>query len=66
MKNPSKRGIKRMLPLGRLPLWGREGGTLLTAAEIKRISQKRGFQQSPQYPTSNPVSLILTDPDMKF
>jgi hypothetical protein len=35
-----------MLPLGCLPLWGREGVTLLAAAENKRITGKRGFQQS--------------------
>jgi hypothetical protein len=35
-----------MLPLGCLPLWGKEGVTLLAAAENKRITGKRGFQQS--------------------
>jgi hypothetical protein len=44
MKNPDKRGGKGMLPLGCLPLWGREGVTLLAAAENKRITGKRGFQ----------------------
>jgi hypothetical protein len=46
MKNPDKSGGKGMLPLGCLPLWGREGITLLSAAENKRITGKRGFQQS--------------------
>jgi hypothetical protein len=46
MKNPDKRGGKGMLPLGYLPLWGREGVTLRAAAENKRITGKRGFQQS--------------------
>jgi hypothetical protein len=35
-----------MLPTCYLPLWGREGVTLLAAAENKRITGKRGFQQS--------------------
>jgi len=34
-----------MLPLGCLPLWGREGVTLLAVAENKRTTGKRGFQQ---------------------
>jgi hypothetical protein len=46
MKNPDKRGGKGMLPLGCLPLWRREGVTLLAAAENERITGKRGFQQS--------------------
>jgi hypothetical protein len=46
MKNPDKRGGKGMLPLGYLPLGGREGVTLLAAAENKRITGKRGFQQT--------------------
>jgi len=46
-KNPDKRGGKGMLSLGCLPYWGREGVTLLAAAENKRITGKRGFQQSP-------------------
>jgi hypothetical protein len=35
-----------MLPACCLPLWGREGVTLPAAAENKRITGKRGFQQS--------------------
>jgi hypothetical protein len=46
MKNPDKRGGKGMLPLGCLPLRGREGVILLAAAENKRITGIRGFQQS--------------------
>ena len=34
-----------MLPLGCLPLWGREGVTILTAAEYKQMIRKIGFQQ---------------------
>jgi hypothetical protein len=33
MKNPDKKGGKGMLPACCLPLWGREGVTLLAAAE---------------------------------
>jgi hypothetical protein len=40
MKNPDKKGDKGMLPTCCLPLWGREGVTLLSAAENKRITQK--------------------------
>jgi len=32
-----------MLPLGYLPLWGREGVTLRAAAEKKRITGKKDF-----------------------
>jgi hypothetical protein len=46
MKNLNKRGGKGMLLLGCLPLWEREGVTLLAAAENKRITGKIGFQQS--------------------
>jgi len=38
--------FKGMLPLGCLPHWGREGVTLLTAAEYKIMIRKIGFQQS--------------------
>ena len=37
-----------MLPLGCLPLWGREGVTLTAAADNYRMTEKRGFQQSPE------------------
>jgi hypothetical protein len=46
MKNPDKRGGTGMLPACCLPLWGREGVTILAAAENKGITGKRGFQQS--------------------
>jgi hypothetical protein len=49
MKNLNKRGGKGMLPLGCLLLWGREGVTLLAAAENKRITGKRGLQQSQKF-----------------
>ena len=35
MKTSEKRGVKGMLPLGCLPLWGREGVTLQVVAENK-------------------------------
>jgi hypothetical protein len=35
-----------MLSLGGLPLWGREGVTLPVTAKNKRMTGKRGFQQS--------------------
>jgi hypothetical protein len=41
MKNLNKRGGKGMFPACCLPLWGREGVTLLAAAENKRITQKK-------------------------
>jgi hypothetical protein len=41
MKNLNKRGGKGMLPTCCLPLWGREGVTLMAAAENKRITQKK-------------------------
>ena len=34
-----------MLPASRIPLWEREGVTLLAAAENKRITGKRGFHK---------------------
>jgi len=43
---PKKEGVKGMLPACCLPLWGREGVTLLAAAENYRMTGKRGFQQS--------------------
>jgi len=45
MKNLNKRRGKRMLPAGCLPLWVRQGVTLLAAAENKRNTGKGGFQQ---------------------
>jgi hypothetical protein len=41
MKNLNKKGGKEMLPACCLPLWGREGVTLLAAAENKRITLKK-------------------------
>jgi hypothetical protein len=43
---PKKEGVKGMLPACCLPLWGREGVTLIAAAENYRMTEKRGFQQS--------------------
>jgi hypothetical protein len=43
---PKKEGVKGMLPACCLPLWGREGVTLIAATENYRMTEKRGFQQS--------------------
>ena len=40
-ENTSKVGVKGVLPLGCLPLWGREGVTLIAAAEINLVTGKR-------------------------
>ena len=42
----SEWGVKGMLPLGRLPLWGREGVTLIYTDEDLQVTGKRGFLQS--------------------
>jgi hypothetical protein len=47
MKNLNKSGGKGMLPACCLPLWGREGVTLLAAAENKRITQKKRISTKP-------------------
>jgi hypothetical protein len=47
MKNSKMRGVKGMLPLGCLPLWGREGVPLIVAAENKQAMGKKRFRQSP-------------------
>jgi hypothetical protein len=44
---PKKEHVKEMLPLGCLPLWGREGVTLIAATENYRMTGKRGSQKSP-------------------
>jgi len=44
---PEKEGVKGMIPACCLPLWGREGVTLIAAAENYQMTEKRGFQQSP-------------------
>jgi hypothetical protein len=41
-----EKGVKGVLPLGYLPLWVREGVTLIIAEENKQPMEKRGFQQS--------------------
>jgi hypothetical protein len=48
MKNLNKRGGKGMLPACCFPLWGREGVTLLAAAENKRITQKKRISTKPK------------------
>jgi hypothetical protein len=45
IKKSDKRGGQGMFPLCCLPNWGREGVTLIAAADNKLISEK-GFQQS--------------------
>jgi hypothetical protein len=47
MKNLNKRGGRGMFSLGCLPLWGREGVTLLAAAENKRITKKKRISIKP-------------------
>jgi hypothetical protein len=39
-------GVKGMLPLGCLPLWGREGVTLLYAEKDWHVMGKREFLKS--------------------
>jgi hypothetical protein len=41
-----KKGVKGMLPLGCLPLRGREGVTLPAAAENMRITGKEDFNRA--------------------
>ena len=36
-------GVKGVLPLGCLPLWGKEGVTLIAAAEINLVMGKKNF-----------------------
>jgi len=45
-----KRGGQGDAPLGLPSLWGREGITLIAAAENYKMTGKRGVQQSPYYP----------------
>jgi hypothetical protein len=40
-----KGGVKGMLPLGCLPLWGREGVTLIAAVEINFMTKKEVRQR---------------------
>jgi hypothetical protein len=46
---PKNEGVKGMLPLGCLPLWGGEGVTLMAAAENKRITQKKRISTKPNF-----------------
>jgi hypothetical protein len=46
-EKPRKRGGKGMLTACCLPLWGREGVTLIAAAENKRIIQKKRISTMP-------------------
>jgi hypothetical protein len=42
-----KEGVKEMLPLGCLPLWGREGVTLIATAKNYRMNKKKeGFNRA--------------------
>jgi hypothetical protein len=46
-KHSEKEGVKGMLPLGCLPLWGREGVTLIAAAEnYSNDFEKEGFNRA--------------------
>ena len=45
---PEKEGVKGMLPLGCLPLWGREGVTLIAAAENYRMTKKKRVSTEPK------------------
>jgi hypothetical protein len=42
-----KEGVKGMLPLGCLPLWGREGVILIVAAENYRMTLKKRVSTEP-------------------
>ena len=44
---PIKEGVKGMLPACCLPHWGREGVTLLAAAENTRVTQKKRISTKP-------------------
>jgi hypothetical protein len=37
----AEKGVKGMLPLGYLPLWGREGVNLQTTNKRKQITEKK-------------------------
>jgi hypothetical protein len=52
----SEKGAKGVLPLGYLPLWGREGVTLLYPKENWQVTGKRRFQQSQK---NNPCVIFL-------
>jgi hypothetical protein len=58
MKYLNKKGGKGMHPVGCLPLGGREGVTLLAAAENKRITGKIGFQQSPNHKKTGAIPAL--------
>ena len=42
-ENTSKVGVKGVLPACCLPLWGREGVTLIAIAEINLVTGKKNF-----------------------
>jgi len=42
-----ERGVKGMPPLDCLPLWGREGVTLIASTKCKKMRAATGFLQSP-------------------
>jgi hypothetical protein len=46
-KSPERKGgVKGAHPLGCLPLWGREGVTLLTPTAYRKVTGKRRFQRN--------------------
>ena len=46
MKSSENEGVKGMLPLGSLPLWGNEGVTLQSVADKKRMTEKQVFTRA--------------------
>jgi hypothetical protein len=44
-----KEGVKGMLPACCLPLWGKEGVTLIAAAENYRMTLKKRVSTEPEY-----------------
>jgi hypothetical protein len=46
---PRKEGVKGMLPLGCITLWGREGVILQTLTENKPIEKKEDFNRTPSH-----------------
>jgi hypothetical protein len=49
---PKKEGVKGIFPLGCLPLWGREGVTIINTEEIKTIS---GYNRSSTEPKKEKI-----------
>ena len=45
-ENSAGKGVKGMLPLGCLPLWGREGVTLIVAIENKQAKGRKQYKKN--------------------